>query len=271
MPYVYPKSSFRAGLALCLTALSGLHAPHIAAADLDDVTRQAAARVAQTTKAEQAVAGLDEQTRQITAEYRQLMMEAEQLKAYNQLVAQQVQNQKGEIQRLEQSVRNSEGLEQKLLPIVTDMISSLETFVSLDKPFLQDERQSKVAELYDSLEDPSESLAITLQRVIDAYQAEIAYGRNLQSWRQSLTTGGSQREVDMLRVGRLTLMYRSLDRKEIGLWQPGTKEWQTLDVNQWNRAFDQANKIARKQAAPDLVTVPVFTVSSVNGKEGIQP
>src|SRR5690606_636154 len=195
-----------------------------------------------------------------------LMMEAEQLKAYNQLVAQQVQNQKGEIQRLEQSVRNSEGLEQKLLPIVTDMISSLVTFVSLDKPFLQDERQSKVAELYDSLEDPSESLAITLQRVIDAYQAEIAYGRNLQSWRQSLTTGGSQREVDMLRVGRLTLMYRSLDRKEIGLWQPGTKEWQTLDVNQWNRAFDQASKIARKQAAPDLVTVPVFTVSSVNGK-----
>ncbi|MFC4260960.1 DUF3450 domain-containing protein [Marinobacter lacisalsi] len=271
MSYLYLKAPVCAGLALCLTAISGLYAPHVTAADLDDVTRQAADRVAQTTKAEKAVAGLDQQTRQIAAEYRQLLMEAEQLSAYNRLVAQQVANQEDDIQRLEQTVQNAEGMEQKLLPIVTDMMSSLENFVELDKPFLLEERQRSIEELYESLEDPSESLAITLRRVIDTYQAEIEYGRNLQSWRQSLATGSSEREVDMLRVGRLALMYRTLDRKEIALWQPDSREWQILDANQWNRAFDQARKIARKQAAPDLVTIPVFATSTAFKKEGVQP
>lgn len=271
MSHLYVKAPVCIGLALCLAVLSGLFAGQVAAADLKDVTGQAADRVEQATKAEEAVAGLDEQTRQIAAEYRQLLMEAEQLRAYNQLVAQQVANQEEDVQRLQQTVQNSEGLEQRLLPIVTDMISSLESFVELDKPFLLEERQRSIGDLYESLEDPGDSLAITLRRVIDTYQSEIDYGRNLQSWRQSLATGNAAREVDMVRVGRLALMYRSLDRKEIGLWQPDAREWQRLDANQWNRAFDQARKIARKQAAPDLVTVPVFAASSGFENEGVQP
>jgi len=269
--YFYPKAPIGAGLVLCLAALSGLYVPYVAAAELEDVTQQAADRVAQTTKAERTVANLDEQTRQITAEYRQLLMEAEQLKAYNRLVGQQVANQEAGIQRLEQTIENSEGLEQKLLPVVTDMISSLDVFIELDKPFLLEDRQNSVEALYESLEDPAESLPVTLQRVINTYQAEIDLGRNLQSWRQSLAIGNSTRQVDMLRVGRLVLMYRTLDRKEIGLWQPDAREWHSLAANQWNRSFDQAQKIARKQAAPDLVTVPVFAASNEFAKEGARP
>lgn len=269
MSHVYPRVLVRTGLTLCLGALSCLYASHVAAADLDDVARQAVDRVTRTTKAEQVVASLDEQTRQITAEYRQLLMQAEQLRVYNQLVARQVANQQESIRRLEKTLQNSEGLEQKLLPIVTDMISSLENFVALDKPLLLEERLRSVAQLYDSLEEPAESLAITLRRVIDTYQAEIAYGRNLQSWRQPLVIGGSTREVDMLRVGRLVLMYRYLDRKQIGLWHPDSREWLLLDAKQWNGSFDQAGRIARKQAAPDLVTVPVFAATTVFEEAGV--
>lgn len=271
MHYPHRKQQTGIGLAASLAASLTLFTATVESADLDDLNRQAVDRVEQTSKAERTVAGLDKESQQMVAEYQQLLMEAKQLSAYNKLVSTQVANQEKDINTLEQTIDNSRGLEQRLLPIVTDMISSLEDFVSLDKPFLVEDRRRAVAALQDSLEDPADSLAVTLRRVLETYQAELDYGRNIESWREQLATGDNSREVDMLRIGRLTLLYRSLDRKELGIWNPDAGEWQRLAANEWNRAFDQANKIARKQAAPDLLTVPVFTASSDFDNGGLKP
>jgi hypothetical protein len=62
--------------------------------------------------------------------------------------------------------------------------------------------------------------------------------------------------VDFLRVGRVTLLYQTLDGKEIGAWNEAGGAWQALDGG-YRPAVRQGLRIARKQAAPDLLRLPV--------------
>ena len=64
--------------------------------------------------------------------------------------------------------------------------------------------------------------------------------------------------MDYLRVGRLALYYVSLDRSEAGLWQPATRQWQTLEGDAVDM-LDFALRVARKQAPPNLLQLPLWT------------
>jgi hypothetical protein len=61
--------------------------------------------------------------------------------------------------------------------------------------------------------------------------------------------------VELLRVGRVALMYQTLDGAETGYWNATTGKWQV--DNQFDDAIREGLKVARKQAAPDFVAVPV--------------
>ena len=65
-----------------------------------------------------------------------------------------------------------------------------------------------------------------------------------------------ERTVDMLRIGRVALLYLSLDGNEAGQWNRTTKEWQVLP-NTYRRSIARGLQIAKKQAAPQLITIPI--------------
>jgi len=58
-----------------------------------------------------------------------------------------------------------------------------------------------------------------------------------------------------VRVGRVSLMYRTADGEESGYWDAQQKKW--VVANEYNKAIENAILIATKEMAPDLVTVPV--------------
>ena len=53
------------------------------------------------------------------------------------------------------------------------------------------------------------------RRLMEAYQIEMEYGRTMSSYKQTLADG---REAEMVRLGRVTLLYRTVEGGETGYW-----------------------------------------------------
>ncbi|MCI0507478.1 MAG: DUF3450 domain-containing protein, partial [Gammaproteobacteria bacterium] len=94
------------------------------------------------------------------------------------------------------------------------------------------------------------------RRIMEAYQVEMEYGRTIEAYRDTLESNGEKRTVDFLRMGRVALFYQSLDEKETGMWDKSEHKWITL-ASDYRLAVSKGLGIARKQAAPDLLIVPV--------------
>ena len=91
-------------------------------------------------------------------------------------------------------------------------------------------------------------------RILEAYQIEMDYGRTLEAYRDELDADGVSRTVDLVRVGRVGLYYQSLDGAQAGYWDRHARGW--IDVDGADRlAIRQALRIARKQTAPELLRV----------------
>ena len=85
-----------------------------------------------------------EQTRKMEDRYRAALKEIDGLKIYNQLLELQIENQARVKVDLEQSILVASQINRKIVPVMTQMIDSLDQFVQLDVPFLMEERTERV-------------------------------------------------------------------------------------------------------------------------------
>jgi hypothetical protein len=91
--------------------------------------------------------------------------------------------------------------------------------------------------------------------ILEAYQIELEYGRTLEAYEGRVGDGDAAKIVEFVRLGRISLMYQTLDGKETGYWDANAKQW-VVD-NDYARAVAEARRVAKKDGAPDLLTVPV--------------
>ena len=73
---------------------------------------------------------------------------------------------------------------------------------------------------------------------------------------------GIDPETDILRVGRVSLMYQTLDAKETGYWDSDGKKW--VADNSYRSAITAGLKVAKKQAAPDFIEVAIHAPKEVS-------
>jgi hypothetical protein len=99
------------------------------------------------------------------------------------------------------------------------------------------------------------SVSERYRRIVEAYGVEMEYGRTIESYRDEIDNGEEPRSVDLLRVGRVALLYQTLDGAETGYWNADTNEWVVDDS--YRAAVREGLRIAKQQAAPDLMIVPV--------------
>jgi DNA repair exonuclease SbcCD ATPase subunit len=205
--------------------------------------------------AQQRIDKLDDETQKMLAEYRQVVAEAESMRAYNEQLAAQVPAQNREIESFQKQLQEIETTQREVLPMIQQMVATLERFVSLDLPFLGEERRRRIANLKEMMERADVTVSEKYRRVVEAYQIEMEYGRTLEAYEGRLGDTDDARTVEFVRVGRVALMYQTLDRKETGYWDAGKKQW-AVD-NDYRRAFTKNLEIAKKMGAPDLLVVPV--------------
>jgi hypothetical protein len=207
-------------------------------------------------ESQERIDGVVKQTRSLEDQFKAALKEIDGLKVYNTLLSLQVDNQKLKMIDLRESIDQVEVINRQIVPIMTQMIEGLEQFVALDIPYLLDERQERVARLKDLMERDDVTVAEKFRKVTEAYQIENDYGSTIEAYKDTVNIDGGTREVDFLRVGRISLIYQSQDGKVSGAWDQSARQWLTLG-NESKNQIKFALQIATKQKAPDLVLLPV--------------
>ena len=228
----------------------------VSAAEVEPVLRVQEAAQAQAAQSQQRVDALDDESRRLLEEYRHLLAERERLARYNDQVARLVRNQERERLSLEGQLEELAVTRREILPLMEEMAETLAEVVEADLPFLPLERRARVTAVRALLDDPEASLADRYRRLLEAYLVEAGYGRTLEVRERTIELDGAARTVEVLRVGRLALFYRSLDGREVGRWDASARRWVRLP-EELREGLDQAFAVARKQAAPELLLLPL--------------
>ena len=147
-------------------------------------------------------------------------------------------------------------------PLMQKMVDTLDKFVSLDVPFLMDERTKRVASLKQIMPRADVSISEKYRRILEAYQIEMEYGRTLDAYDGKLDDGtGSAKTVEFVRLGRVSLMYRTLDGNEVGYWDQSKRTW--VKDNDYDKAVREALRVAKKRGAPDMLYFAVPAAKKV--------
>jgi hypothetical protein len=196
-----------------------------------------------------------EQTQDAAGRYAQAMADADSLERYNKQLDSQVKSQETEMASIERQLTDIETTNREVQPLMQQMVDTLEQFVKLDVPFLLDERTARVQNLKDMMGRADVTISEKYRRILEAYQIELEYGRTLDAYSGRLGTGADARTVEFVRLGRVSLMYRTLDGAEVGYWDAQQKKW--IPDASYRDDVQQALRVARGQGAKELLTVPV--------------
>ncbi len=211
---------------------------------------------AASARSQEKIDGLSEDIDQLVAEYRSTLQQIDALRVYNGQLEKLVVAQEEEATDLEAQIGNVALVGRQVTPLMLQMIQSLEKFVELDAPFLPKERRQRLEALREIMERADVSDAERYRRVLEAYQIENEYGRTIEAYQGTLEVEGESRTVDFLRVGRIAFVYQTLDGAATGVWDRQEEQWVPLSGD-YRQPIRQGLRIARKQAAQNLIRLPV--------------
>jgi hypothetical protein len=148
-------------------------------------------------------------------------------------------------------------MQRQITPLMLRMIANLKQFIALDVPFLKPEREARIARLETMIDEPNITVAEKFRHVMQAYQIESDYGSNIETYSETMMIDEVERKVDILRVGRVALVYQTPDGKYFGMWDMAASNWVELGSSSDRSNIAKGVKIASKQSAPDLIILPV--------------
>jgi hypothetical protein len=232
-----------------------LYAPRTAAQQADSAFGEQAGADKAAAASQQRIDQLQDQTQDLVARYRQALSDTESIKKYNEQLALQVKSQATTVEQKRKQLADIENTQRDVLPLMQKMIDTLAQFVALDVPFLMEERSKRVTSLKELLRSADVSSSEKYRRILEAYQIEMEYGRTLDSYEGTLGQGGAQKTVQFVRVGRVALLYQTLDGEQTGYWDVARKTW--VQDDDYAADVREALRVAKKQGAPDLLMVPL--------------
>lgn len=208
--------------------------------------------------------GLESDHLDLKHQYRNKLKSIDGLKVHNHSLDLQIAQQEDAIEILRESIAEVDLIESQITPLMARMIEGLEQLIALDKPFELEERTNRVAELRElmgrfDVED-SEKFA----QVLRAYEIESDFGRTMDVSQKELELpSGEVHNVNILRVGRIALVYQTLQGDETGWWNPATKKWEELPGS-YNTPIKNGIKMANKQLTSGLFQVPILAPEEGN-------
>ena len=223
----------------------------LAAAIRESVAGDEAARLSQAQ-----IDKLDDQTRDLAQEYRSTLEQTDSLGIYNGQLEKLINNQKEELSSIDDQMRDVEETQRNIVPLMLRMIDVLEKFMALDMPFLMQERSARLQTVKEIMDRPDVTLPEKFRRIMEAYQIELEYGRTIETMSDTIDLYGAYSTVNLLRIGRIALLYQTLDGKYCGYWDKQDKTWKKLNGD-YNKSIRRGILIARKQSIPDFFRIPL--------------
>ncbi len=255
------KISTNAKLYIPVILLFGIYAMGLTKAQAADNTLKKSISVQSNTnkaaaKSQKRINRIADESDRLLDEYRYTLRKTESLKVYNDHIEKIVNAQNVETSSISEQIRRIDDTNREIIPLMLKMLDALNKFVELDIPFLQQERQQRLDTLASMMERADITTSDKFRRIMEAYQIETEYGRTIEAYKAQLRNGSAEQTVEFLRVGRLALFYQTLDARESGMWNQTSRNWEKLP-DKYRSSIRQGVRIARKQSAPDLLTLPI--------------
>ncbi|MDC0980365.1 DUF3450 domain-containing protein [Bdellovibrionales bacterium] len=223
---------------------------------IEKVTQAQISSDSSSKKSQAKISKSAEEIKVLVEDYRMTLKRIENTRAYNRQVETMIVSQKAEAVSIAKQIEELKGINTNIVPLMLKMIDSIESFVQLDTPFLLKERTSRIEGLRKMMARADVSTSEKYRRILEAYQVENEYGRTIEAYRDLQKLNGFELSVDFLRIGRVTLIYQTLDGESSGIYDAKTKSWSALDSGH-NKNIQTALRVARKQTAPNLLQIPV--------------
>ncbi len=251
-------------IALATSVAAGALVAQSAAADsLDKMFQVSQVKTESAQKSQVKIDHIADQTSDLLQEYKDVLKQVEGLKVYISRLDRQIENQNQRIDNIEISIAQVTEVKRQILPLADRMISALDEFIALDVPFLAQEREQRVDFLRANLDRSSLTDAEKFRQVLEAYKIENEYGRKIEAYTDSIMIGDKERDVEVLRIGRIGLLYQTNDGEVSGAWDQRARQWVQLDNSQYKNAIRNGLRIAKKQASINIMTVPVAAPEAV--------
>ena len=202
------------------------------------------------------VSNLSDETQDLLGQYRLVLQQIDRLVAYNDYVERLIVDQEAQIIDIRKQLDQFALIERGIVPLMLDSIDTLDKFIDLDVPFLLEERRDRVARLRTIMDLSDVTVSEKYRQIMDAYQIETTYGRDIEAYTGLLEIDGESRQVDFLRIGRTSLTYQTPDQEETGFWNKQTGQWEKLP-NKYQNYVTQGLRVARKQVTPNILELPI--------------
>jgi hypothetical protein len=202
------------------------------------------------------VSNLSDERQDLLGQYRLVLQQIDRLIAYNDYVERLIVDQEAQITDIRKQLDQFALIERGIVPLMLDSIDILDKFIDLDVPFLLEERKARVARLRTIMDLSDVTVSEKYRQIMDAYQIETTYGRDIEAYTGLLKIDGESRQVDFLRIGRTSLTYQTPDQEETGFWNKQAGQWEKLP-NKYQNYVTQGLRVARKQVTPNLLELPI--------------
>ncbi|KZN50344.1 MULTISPECIES: DUF3450 domain-containing protein [Pseudoalteromonas] len=244
-------------VASALFGAAAFASSNVMADPLNDIQKVGQQTQKAAQKSQEKVDNIYSQSIDMIADYRTTVDETELLKVYNDHVARLVADQNANIESLERQIATVDKTKQDVVPLMYRMIDTLEQFIKADVPFDTEKRLERVERLRVTLSNAKVTTSEKFRQVLEAYTVETAYGTAMTASQGSLEINGKNINVDFARLGRIAYVAQSFDQKNAWVWDNSAKQWQSLGEEYLKPVKDMI-RIARGQAAPELVKLPIF-------------
>ena len=240
-------------LAICVGGSVSL----AAAQSIDPIVEVGKQRAVAAKASQAKIDRLADEAASLLSDYKTVMKQVDGLKVYNARLERQIANQEKRITDIDASIAESQVIQRQVPPLAIEMLAGLEKFIQLDMPFDLDLRLSNIEQVRSTLDRSDVSPAEAFRQVLELYSIELQYGRGIESKRTSIELNGTAREVDVLRIGRVALVYQSTDGAESGAWNREAKSWEELSAGDYATAVRKGVRIAEKSATIELLNMPI--------------
>lgn len=205
---------------------------------------------------------MDDDTSLIVNEYKTVSKQIEGLRVYNAQMRKQIERQEERLKEIDKTMKEAQVMQRQIPPFTRRMLAGIEKSIELDMPFHLAERKERIAFANAAIDNPTVSPAEGLRQVLETFNVEMEYGRKLDNYKDTIEIEGQQREVNVLRVGRLALVYQSSDESLTGAWDNNTDQWVPLD-NSYRNPTRKGLKIANRLATVDMLELPIQNPEAV--------
>jgi hypothetical protein len=200
----------------------------------------------------------------LQARYRSLEADEKRLEKQHAALLAQVsalETRKAEAQR---TIAEAARVEAELQSHLDGLVQRLETHIDRDLPFLPEERERRMADIKTVLVQPDTNIAERSRRVMEAIKVETEYGQTVEVYQQTIPIGDPDQDhtivADILRVGRLALLWRSPDGRRVGQWDRVANRWTPLP-DSYRRPINDAVEMALKRRTIDMVKLPLGRIA----------